>query len=227
MDKILVVDDEASIVELVRFHLESQGFTCLVAGDGGRALKMAHEEQPDLVVLDIMLPGMDGYDVCRELRRTGNMPIILLSAKTEELDRVLGLELGADDYVVKPFSPRELVARVKAVLRRHREGRTLERQVLEGASVVLDPASQRVFANGREISLTYTEFAVLRLLMENKGMVLSRSTLLEKAWGYDFVGDSRTVDVHVRHLREKLEADPSAPELIETVRGVGYRFRAE
>lgn len=227
MDKILVVDDEASIVELLRFHLEAQGFACSVARDGGHALKMAKEEQPDLVVLDIMLPGMDGYDVCRELRRTGNMPIILLSAKTEELDRVLGLELGADDYVVKPFSPRELIARVKAVLRRHREGRALDHKVLEGASVVLEPASQRVFVDGREISLTYTEFAVLRLLMENKGMVLSRSTLLEKAWGYDFVGDSRTVDVHVRHLREKLEADPSAPELIETVRGVGYRFRAE
>lgn len=223
--KVLVVDDEPSIVELVRFALEREGFTTGAAADGEEALRKVEADHPDLVLLDLMLPRMSGLDVCRILRqRYPALPIIILTARGEETDKVLGLELGADDYVTKPFSPRELVARVRAVLRR-----TVpvgeESGVLRIGPVTLDPQRYEVTVNGRKIELAPKEFDLLRMLMANKGVVLSRDVLLQKVWGYDFAGDTRTIDVHVVRLRQKIEEDPSQPRLIETVRGVGYRFR--
>ncbi len=219
-DRVLVVEDEDAIRELVAFHLEEAGHHVLHATDGEQAIAVARTEDLQLVVLDLMLPKMDGVAVLRELRRMGRVPVIMLTARTEEADRVRGLELGADDYMGKPFSPRELVARVKAVLRR------TEPPVdsLQAGGVLLDLTAHRCFVGDREVSLTLTEFGLLQALMERPGQVLTRELLLEKVWGYDFYGDARTVDVHVRHLREKVEEEPSQPRLVETVRGVGYRF---
>jgi DNA-binding response OmpR family regulator len=217
--RILVVDDEAELRRLVRFHLEREGFQVEEAADGDTALRRATSEPFDLVVLDVMLPGRDGFDVCRRLRARSDLPVILLTARTEETDRVLGLDLGADDYVPKPFSPRELAARVRAVLRR-RQGALPERLTVRNVTVEAD--AHRVTVAGREVALTATEFAILLALVRARGRVLSRERLLAAVWGADYFGDVRTVDVHIRHLREKLQAAGALP-VIETVRGVGYR----
>ena len=217
---VLIVEDEEAIRDLVAFHLETAGFQVIQAEDGEDGLRQALDAAPDLVLLDLMLPRLDGVALLRALRRQSRVPVIMLTARTEEADRVRGLELGADDYVGKPFSPRELVARVKAVLRR--TDPPTER--LAAGDVEIDLAAHRCYVQGRERELTLTEFGLLQALMERPGQVLTREMLLEKVWGYDYYGDARTVDVHVRHLREKVEAEPSRPRLIETVRGVGYRF---
>ncbi|MFZ3173115.1 MAG: response regulator transcription factor [Carboxydocellales bacterium] len=231
MPKILVVDDEAHIVELVKFNLEKEGYHVEVATDGISAVEKAQRIIPDLMILDIMLPGMTGLEVCRTLHKspsTENIPIIMLTAKSEELDKVLGLELGADDYITKPFSPRELVARAKARLRRSQketERKLEEEQLLDYGEVLIDLEKFQVFVRGNRMDLTPKEFELVRLFLANPGKVFSRDALLEKIWGYDYYGDSRTVDVHIRHLRQKVEQDPGNPTLIETVRGVGYRLR--
>jgi phosphate regulon transcriptional regulator PhoB len=217
---VLIVEDEEAIRDLVAFHLETAGFQVIQAEDGEEGLRQALDEAPDLVLLDLMLPRLDGVALLRALRRLSRVPVIMLTARTEEADRVRGLELGADDYVGKPFSPRELVARVKAVLRR--TDPPTDR--LAAGGVEIDLQAHRCYVQGRERELTLTEFGLLQTLMERPGQVLTREMLLEKVWGYDYYGDARTVDVHVRHLREKVEAEPSRPRLIETVRGVGYRF---
>ncbi len=219
-DRVLVVEDEEAIRELVAFHLEEAGFTVVQAVDGEQAIALAREEELQLAVLDLMLPKVDGVAVLRELRKLGRLPVIMLTARTEEADRVRGLELGADDYMGKPFSPRELVARVKAVLRRSEP----DAESISAGGVTLDLAAHRCYVAEREVALTLTEFGLLRALMERPGQVLTREILLQRVWGYDFYGDARTVDVHVRHLREKVEEEPSRPRLVETVRGVGYRF---
>jgi len=222
-EKVLIVDDEPTILDLLEFHLKREGYETLRAKDGPEALAIWEREDPGAVILDVMLPGMDGIAVCRSIRRQSMTPILLVTAKGEEEDRLRGLDTGADDYVVKPFSPREVVARLRAVLRRSGEGRPIPPVRL--GDLVIDLDGQRVQRRGEPVNLTFTEFSLLRCLVANKGRVLTRPFLLEKVWGYDFYGDSRTVDVHVRHLREKLEDDPARPRLIETVRGVGYRFR--
>lgn len=223
--RILVVDDEAHIVELLKYNLEKEGLEVVVATDGHGCLTRVRQDQPDLIILDIMLPGLDGLEVCRRLRaqaETAAIPVIFLSARGEEMDRVLGLEIGGDDYVTKPFSPRELVARVKARLRRQ-ERETEE--VLTAGPIVLKPGQHEVLVNGERRDLTPKEFELLRHLILNAGKVLRRDYLLDHVWGYDYYADTRTVDVHIRYLRQKIEPDPSHPIYIETVRGVGYRFR--
>lgn len=225
--RVLVVDDEAAIVELVSYNLSREGFEVLVTADGAEALRMARKEAPDLVILDVMLPSMSGLDVCRQLRRETEIPIILLTARKDEVDRVLGLELGADDYVTKPFSPRELVARVKAILRRSRgrEDDLGDSHEISRTGLTVDPERREASLDGKTLHLTFTEFELLHILAKNPGRAFTRDDLLMRVWGQDFFGDARTVDVHVRHLREKLMEDPQTPRFIETVRGVGYRFR--
>lgn len=230
MPKVLVVDDEQPILELVKYNLERDGFQVLVATDGNTGLALAKRENPDLVVLDVMLPGMDGLSVCRTLHQdqaTRSIPIIMLSARGEEVDKVLGLEMGADDYLTKPFSPRELVARVKARLRRQPtdSGMVEESGRINVGKLVIDQDRFMVAYNGQKQDLTPKEFELLRYLAKHPGKVFTRDFLLEQIWGYDFSGDSRTVDVHIRHIRQKLEQIPNAPQFIETVRGVGYRFK--
>lgn len=232
MTKILVVDDEYSIRELVKFNLEKAGYLVECVDDGLKALQKINESTPDLLVLDLMLPGMDGLDVCRHLRqqdKTRFLPIIMLTAKVEEIDRVVGLEIGADDYMSKPFSPRELVARVKSLMRRSKgstqQSQEKEQNTIEIASLKIYPERFEVFLEEEQMDLTPKEFQLLVQLASNPGKVFTREYLLENIWGYEFAGDTRTVDVHIRHLRQKLEKDPSQPELIETIRGIGYRFK--
>jgi len=228
MPKILIVDDEEHIVELIRFNLEREGFEVIASGDGDAALKKVFLDQPDLVILDLMLPGQDGLSVCRTLRSDPNsrgIPVIILSARTEEIDRVLGLEMGADDYVTKPFSPRELVARVKARLRRDDKTQDSLSGHFTRGPMVIDPERFYVTVNGIKYDLTPKEFELLCILAREPGRVFSREYLLERIWGYDYMGDSRTVDVHIRHIRQKLEQASESPQFVETVRGVGYRFR--
>lgn len=227
MATILVVDDEEPILELLRFNLEKEGYGVCLAKDGQEALDLVEKEQPDLVVLDLMLPGMDGLEVCRRIRlipKYLQIPIIMLTAKGEVIDKVLGLELGADDYMTKPFSPRELVARIKARLRRINLPEDNDSQLIRG-ELRIDIKGFRVYARGTETELTPKEFELLRVLAAHPGRVYSRDDLLERIWGYEYDGDTRTVDVHVRHLRLKIEKDPSNPEYIETLRGIGYRFK--
>ena len=230
MKKILVVDDEAYIVELVKFNLEKEGYQVIVASDGRNALKMVQTEQPDLVLLDIMLPNIDGLEVCRILKQspdTNSIPIIMLTAKGDEFDTVLGLEMGADDYIKKPFSPREMIARVKARLRALKILEA-EKAVGEKAYVIKDlivvPEKYEVFLGEDKLELTPKEFELLSLMVSHQGKVFTREALLEKVWGYEYSGDTRTVDVHISHLRQKLVDDSNYPDYIETVRGVGYRF---
>jgi DNA-binding response OmpR family regulator len=221
MPKILVVEDEKILLDLLSRHLESEGYTVVAAAAGDEGLEAARREQPDIAVLDVMLPGLDGLSLCRILRRESDMAIILLTARAGEIDRVIGLDNGADDYVVKPFSLPELTARIRAALRRApRRAET----VLRAGDVQLDLVSRRVFLNEREIKLSHKEFELLATLMRNKGAVLSREFLITQVWGFDFDGDVRTVDVHVRWLREKIEKDPSHPDRLQTVRGAGYRI---
>ncbi len=243
--KILVVDDEAVLLETIAYNLEQAGYQVITAADGVSALEAAHREHPELIVLDIMLPGMDGLEVCRQLRReddTATVPIIMLTAKGDEIDKVVGLEVGADDYVTKPFGRRELLARIRALLRRATpvvnpnedrldyhpsESRTSNNRDKELAAgpLRIDLAGRRVNCRGQEMELQPKQFDLLTYLVRNRGTVLTRDQLLHNVWGYDYAGDTRTVDVHVRWLREKLEEDPATPKLIQTVRGVGYVFR--
>jgi two-component system, OmpR family, alkaline phosphatase synthesis response regulator PhoP len=226
MAVILVVDDEEPIQELLKFNLEKEGYQVLIAYDGAQALKVVEEKRPDLVVLDVMLPGMDGLEVCSQLRQNPNLrdlPVIMLTAKGEEIDKIVGLEIGADDYITKPFSPRELLARIRARLRRMKpieEGNELSRGDLR-----IDLERFSVSIRGDHVELTPKEFELLRVLATQPGKVYSRDELLERVWGYEYAGDTRTVDVHVRHLRKKVEKDPSNPEYIETLRGIGYRLK--
>lgn len=225
--KILVVDDEAPILELISFNLGKEGYEVTTASDGEEALSKAQAMKPDLVVLDVMLPGMDGFEVCRHIRRQSRVPVLMLTARKEEIDRVVGLEIGADDYVTKPFSIRELIARVKALLRRSNWGVPDEEaaaSAMKFGDLVIDLDQRRVTVRGEEVSLTFTEFELLRTMAETPGRVYTRDNLLERIWGPSFFGDVRTVDVHIRHLREKIEKDPANPEFVHTIRSVGYRF---
>jgi DNA-binding response OmpR family regulator len=224
--RVLVVDDEASIRTIVEYALRDAGFEVIGAARGDEALKVLEREPIDLVVLDLMLPGVDGLEVCRRIRATRNTPIIMLSARAEELDKVLGLELGADDYVTKPFSPRELVSRVKAQLRRARLEPD-QTAPLRAGELLIDPGARTVTREGEEVTLTYSEFEILLKLARSPRRVFTREELMNHLWGGSFYGDLRSVDVHVRHLRQKVERDPSAPTLIRTVRGVGYAFGRE
>lgn len=231
MVRVLVVEDDRALVEALEYNLRRAGYEVLVAVDGVEGLEVARRERPDLIVLDVMLPKVDGFEVCRALRQESSVPILMLTARTDEVDRVVGLELGADDYVTKPFGMRELLARVKALLRRDR----LIREELAGEvgsgekrlvfdDLVIDVPARKVFLLGKELFLRPKEYDLLLFLARHRGVVLSRELILERVWGWDFSGGSRTVDVHVRWLREKLEADPSNPSRIVTVRGIGYRF---
>ncbi len=224
--KILVVDDEKSIVRLVTFNLEKEGFKTLKAYDGEEALQLARDEKPDLVLLDIMLPRVDGLEVCRRIRQE-NIPVavIMVTAKDEEIDTVLGLELGADDYITKPFSPRELLARVKAVLRRtNTKVENASRESIIIGDLVIDSSRYEVNVKNQPVELTPKEFELLDFLARNMGRVMTRDVLLNHLWGYTYAGDTRIVDVHVSHLREKIEENPKRPAYIKTVRGVGYKF---
>ena len=225
--RILLVDDEQSVQTLLTYPLRKEGYDVIAASTGREALARFQEGQFDLVVLDVMLPELDGFDVCKQLRAKSSVPIIMLTAKAEELDKVLGLELGADDYITKPFSMREFRSRVKAVLRRaelSRNGDAAEAPLVAG-ELRVDFAKRQVELRGEPIRLTYVEFEILSTLARSPGRVFSRGMLLERLWGDSSFRDPRTIDVHIRHLREKLELDPANPELIFTVRGVGYHFR--
>jgi DNA-binding response OmpR family regulator len=221
-DKILLVDDEPTLLDTLAYNLRSSGYAVLTAADGVTALEQARVESPDLIILDLMLPELDGLTVCRSLRQASDTPILVLTARTGELDKIVGLESGADDYMTKPFSLGELQARIRALLRRA-GSRRLGDEIRSG-NLMLNVVSRRAFLDERELLLSPKEFSLLAELMRHQGAVLSRDLLLTRIWGYDFYGDSRTVDVHVRWLREKIELDPSAPTRIATVRGIGYRF---
>jgi DNA-binding response OmpR family regulator len=232
-EKILVVDDEISLQETLAYNLKKQGYKVETTGDGTEALELAREIQPDLIILDVMLPGIDGFEVCRILRREMTTPVLMLTARDDEIDRVVGLEVGADDYLAKPFSMRELIARVKAMLRRVRLVREEVSQLESGMqkNVVMDFDNLRIDMTRHEITVDDAvvpfkpkEYELLTFFAQHRGQVLSREFILERVWGWDFIGDSRTVDVHVRWLREKIEADPANPLRIVTVRGAGYRF---
>ena len=226
-EKILIVDDEEHIVELLKFNLLNAGYEVFIANNGVDAVKIARAEKPNLLLLDLMLPGIDGFDVCKEIKRDNEMKktsIIMLTAKGEELDKILGLELGADDYITKPFSVRELLARVKAVLRRTNSFSEIDEDVYNSESLKVDFERHEVYVNDEKIDLTLKEFELLQILIRNKGNILKRETLLDKIWGYEYIGETRTVDVHIRYLRKKIEADDKNPRFIETIRGVGYRF---
>lgn len=224
--RILIVDDEQNIVDILKFNLQKEGFETLEAYDGQQGLELAEKENPDLILLDLMLPEMDGFTVCRRIRQNSQVPILMLTAREEEVDKVLGLELGADDYITKPFSPRELMARVKANLRRTAEEivKKEEHPVLRGGDLEVDPVQYEVRRAGTVLELTLREFELVKFLLEQRGQIFTRENLLEKVWGYEYYGDVRTVDVTVRRLREKLEREPSRPEYILTKRGVGYYF---
>jgi DNA-binding response OmpR family regulator len=234
--KILVVDDDVTLQETIAYNLRKQGYEVLVAGDGSEAIRIARESQPDLILLDLMLPRVDGIEVCRVVRQEMNVPIVMLTARDEEIDRVVGLEVGADDYVTKPFSMRELVARVKAHLRRERlvretitaeseaQDQAVPHQVLAFGDLSIDIGRREVKRGGAVVTLKPKELELLIFLARHRGMVLSRDLILERVWGWTFSGGSRTVDVHIRWLREKLEPDPAKPQRIVTLRGIGYRF---
>ncbi|MFZ5650084.1 MAG: response regulator transcription factor [Bacillota bacterium] len=228
MPAILVVDDESSILELIKYNLQKENYTVLSASDGITGLTMAQVHLPDLIILDIMLPGKDGFEVCRSLKadaRTSPIPVIMLSAKDTEIDKVLGLEMGAYDYVTKPFSPRELVARVKANLRRRDYlNKPGDEREIQHKGLIIRPERYEAILNGAKLDLTPKEFEILVILSSNPGRVFTRDMLLEKIWGFNEAKETRTVDVHIRYLRQKIEQDPSNPEYIETLRGIGYRF---
>jgi len=231
-NKVLVVEDEPALLDTLEYNLTHQGYETYTAADGPTALDVARQERPDLIVLDVMLPGLDGFEVCRILRQEMSVPILMLTARDEEVDKVVGLEVGADDYMTKPFSMRELLARVKALLRRVRldqEDRALGveetgAERLAFGDLTIDLARCEVLREGAPMSLKPKEYDLLVFLARNRGIVLSRDLILERVWGWDYGGGSRTVDVHVRWLREKIEPDPANPVRIVTVRGVGYRF---
>ena len=224
--KILIIEDEAPISNIIKFNLKKEGYEVDTAFDGGEGLKKALKDDVSLVLLDIMLPVMDGFEVCKQVREKSNVPILMLTAKEEEVDKVLGLELGADDYITKPFGMRELIARIKANIRRtENEGaKEVPEDIKEFGSITLDMNRYEVRKNGEALDLTLREFELLKYLAEREGKVFSREQLLEEVWGYEYYGDIRTVDVTVRRLREKLEDDPGDPKFILTKRGIGYYF---
>jgi DNA-binding response OmpR family regulator len=221
--RILVVDDEPTLVAALRYNLEREGYQVLTAADGESGLSLARAERPDLIVLDLMLPGLDGLEVCRILRREMTAPILMLTAKTDEVDKVVGLELGADDYVTKPFSMRELLARVRALLRRA-ETPPAEAKVLIAGDLQVDLGKREASRQGQPLILKPKELELLVFFLRNRGRAFTREQLLNQIWGYDFVGDTRTVDVHVSWLRQKIEDEPAKPARLITIRGVGYRF---
>ena len=226
-EKVLIVDDEEHIVELLKFNLTNAGYKVITANNGLDALRLTRENNPDLLLLDLMLPGMDGFDVCKEIKRSkenSNTSIIMLTAKGEELDKILGLELGADDYITKPFSIRELLARVKAVLRRSGSREETMGEVFSSGRLKVNFERHEVLIDDVKVDLTLKEFELLQILIKNKGKILQRETLLDKIWGYEYIGETRTVDVHIRYIRKKIEEDDKNPRFIETIRGVGYRF---
>jgi DNA-binding response OmpR family regulator len=220
-DKILIVEDDATLLDTIGYNLTQAGYTVVKAADGVSGLDAARAGQPDLVILDLMLPGLDGLSVCRAIRHEASTPILILTARSGEVDRIVGLDSGADDYLVKPFSLGELLARIRALLRR---GSVAPATRLEADDLTLDLVSHKAHVAGRELALAPKEFDLLAELIRHKGAVLSRDLLLERVWGFDFSGDTRTVDVHIRWLREKIESDPANPTRIQTVRGIGYRF---
>ena len=231
--KILVVEDERSLQETLKYNLEKQGYQVEVSGDGAEAVETARKIHPDLIILDLMLPGMDGLEVCRTLRQDMSTPIMMVTAKDEEIDRVVGLEIGADDYLTKPFSMRELIARVKSILRRVRLIEDDVKQSIEGKeeqsiivfdNLTIDPIRREILINNQPCAFKPKEYELLVFLAEHQRQVLTREHILERVWGWDYIGDSRTVDVHIRWLRGKIEKDPSDPKRIITVRGAGYRF---
>lgn len=226
--KILIVDDEEHIVELLKFNLEVKGYKVLCAYDGVDGFNLAKEEKPDLVLLDLMLPGIDGIEVCRRMKSDSELkktPVIMLTAKNLEQDKIKGLEIGADDYMTKPFSVKELMARIKAVLRRFDLAREPEAEVLYIGELKIDIENYEVFKNQEKLDLTLKEFELLKVLSVNRSKVLSRNYLLDKIWGYEYFGETRTVDVHIRHLRKKIEDNDRNPQYIETVRGIGYKIK--
>jgi two-component system response regulator RegX3 len=225
---VLVVEDEESFVDALRIGLDREGFDVVVATDGALAIAAFEESRPDLVLLDLMLPKLSGIDVCRKLREKSEVPIIVVSAKSEEIDTVLLLEMGADDFVTKPYRLRELVARMRAVLRRRvtAEPRLDTGTTVEAGGVRVEPETRRCYVRGTEVRLRRKEFELLHLLLANSGLVLTREVLIDRVWGSDYVGDTKTLDVHVKRLRALVEPDPKSPALITTVRGVGYRFDA-
>lgn len=222
--KVLVIDDEKPIAEILKYNLENEGFSVLVAYDGEEALRLAFLEKPDIILLDIMLPRIDGFSVCKQIRQKLDVPIIMLTARESEIDKIMGLELGADDYVTKPFSIRELIARIKATLRRVKMQKKTPEIIICG-ELALDMGKMELKKGQRHIELTYREFNLMAFLMKNAGYVFSREKLLEEVWGYDYIGDVRTVDVAVRRLREKIEDDPGNPYYLCTKRGAGYYLR--
>ena len=222
-EKILVVDDEDHIVELINYNLINSGYSVITANNGIDAVRIAKEENPNLILLDLMIPGLDGYDVCKAIRsdvNTKNISIIMLTAKGEELDKILGLELGADDYITKPFSIRELLARIKAILRRTKALETNE-ETYNSRGMYINFERREVSILGNKVDLTLKEFELLEILVKNRGKILTRETLLDKIWGYEYLGETRTIDVHIRYLRKKIEVDDKNPQFIETIRGVG------
>lgn len=229
--RILVVEDDEGMIDILCYNLSQDGYECLKATDGASAVEMALHENPALVLLDIMLPKLDGFEVCRILRKKMSVPIIILTAKIDEIDKIIGLELGADDYITKPFSMRELRARVKSVLRRSRMSRpgvpevpVAEEEVLASEDLVISPARHQAMLDGVVMDLTPKEFALLEFMMRNRGLVLSREQILEKVWGYDYTGDTQTVDFHILRLRKKIEISAQSPQRLLTVWGVGYRL---
>ena len=229
MTTILIVEDEESLAEPLAYLLQKEGFTTLLAPDGQSALEQCASSTVDLVLLDLMLPGMSGTDVCKKLRAESDVPIIMVTARDSEIDKVVGLELGADDYVTKPYSTRELVARIRAVLRRGpeaEEAEELDDQVLEGGRVQMDVERHTVLVDGQPVAMPLKEFDLLEYLMRNAGRVLTRGQLIDRIWGADYVGDTKTLDVHVKRLRTKIEQEPSRPKQLVTVRGLGYKFEA-
>jgi len=234
-EKILVVDDEISLQETLAYNLKKQGYDVVTTGEGTEALRLAREIKPDLIILDIMLPGLDGFEICRILRKEMTTPVLMLTARDDEIDRVVGLEVGADDYLAKPFSMRELIARVKAQLRRVRlirdeikedaeADQKLKNEIFTFDNLIIDMTRREIKVNDEVVPFKPKEYELLSFFAQHKGQVLTREVILERVWGWDFIGDSRTVDVHVRWLREKIEQDPASPSRIITVRGAGYRF---
>ena len=224
MTKVMVVEDEQSLREPLVYLLEKEGYEVIEAGDGASALEHFKAEPIDLILLDIMMPGMSGNEVCRVIRQTSNVPVIMLTAKDSEIDKVVGLEIGADDYVTKPYSTRELLARMKAVLRRNSEPTPVTDGLLEGGPVSMDVDRHMVFVNGQKVAMPLKEFELLELLLENRNRVLTRAQIIDRVWGSNYFGDTKTLDVHVKRIRSKIEDDPARPVHLVTVRGLGYKF---
>ncbi|MBI4294630.1 MAG: response regulator transcription factor [Chloroflexi bacterium] len=229
--KVLIVEDDPNLLEALKYNLRKDGYGTVTAADGVQALEVARQERPDVIVLDVMLPKLDGFEVCRILRREMTAPILMLTARTEEIDKIVGLELGADDYMTKPFSMRELLARIRAMARRTEmlKGDTPSRTTsatIKAGDIEIDPSRHQASLRGSILNLNPKEFDLLTFLVSNRGHVFGRDHLLQRVWGYDYAGDTRTVDVHVRWLRQKIEADPAHPRHLLTVRGVGYKFEA-